>query len=99
MTSKMKDGIAASTGKKLAHLNFDLLYTTIHGKKTTSYWTANLNLPAPVTTVDWDICHSALWSLPFSKRRWLIQHLANWFLWRRKNASPLERRYKSLFVM
>jgi hypothetical protein len=62
-------------GNKLANLNFDSLYVAIYGDHTTDYWTAKCNLPPPVTRIDWDICHSAIRSLPFGKRRWLIKHL------------------------
>jgi hypothetical protein len=62
-------------GKKLSSLHFDSVYTAIYGSTRTTYWTKKRNLPAPTTNIDWPIIHSALSSLPFGKKRWLIKHL------------------------
>jgi hypothetical protein len=62
-------------GNKLSSLHFDSLYAAIYGIPSLTYWTNKCNLPAPVTQINWTLIHTALRSLPFGKKRWLIKHL------------------------
>lgn len=52
------------------------LYDRIFGKTSREYWTPKHQInPQLFTRINWDACGTAMKSIPFGKRRWLVKHL------------------------